>query len=262
MDDALMPFIWVVVSFGILLIMQRWIHRHLHGVSMLLTRRAEWAVVLYSLVLFPGVFLHELSHWLAATLLFVRTGSFSIIPRRQPDGSIVLGYVEYYKSRSLGPIRESLVGGAPLVAGTAIILLIGYKIFGVTDLAAAIQSGDISQITLAIQQTLATNDILVWLYLLFAVSNAMMPSPADRRAWPGFLLVLAVVGVALYLLGFTEIIISGLAEPVIIAVGYLGTAFSLAIVVDLFFILLLALLEWFIGRVSGLAVVYGAKKTP
>ncbi len=256
-----MPFIWAVVTFLMLLVMQRWIHRHLHGVSMLLTRREDWAVVIYSLVLLPGVFLHELSHWIMATLLGVRTGSFSIIPRRQPDGSIVLGYVEYYKGRSLGPVRESLVGGAPLIAGTAVILLIGYKIFAVTDLTAAVQSGDITQLALAWQQTLATNDIFVWIYLLFAISNAMMPSPADRRAWPGFLLTLGAVGLALYLLGITDAIISGLTMPVTTALGYLGTAFTLSISVDIFFMVFIALLEWILGRILGVSVVYSSKGT-
>lgn len=261
MDSVLIPFLWAVVAFLVLLLMQRWIHRHLHGVSMLLTRRADWAVIIYSLVLLPGVFLHELSHWLMATLLRVRTGSFSLIPRRQPDGSIVLGYVEYYKGPSLGPVRESLVGGAPLIAGTAVILLIGTKIFSVTDLTAAIQSGDLAQLTLAFQQTLATNDIFVWLYLLFAVSNAMMPSPADRRAWPGFLLTLGAVSLALYLLGLTDVILSELSMPFATAVGYLGTAFSLSIAVDILFILLIGLIEWLVGRILGVSVVYGVESS-
>ncbi len=252
-----MPLVWAAVTFLLLLLMQRWIHRHLHGVSMLLTRRADWAVIIYSLVLLPGVFLHELSHWLMATLLRVRTGSFSLIPRRQPDGSIVLGYVEYFKGPSLGPVRESLVGGAPLIAGTAVILLIGYKIFGVTDLTVAIQSGDLAQLTLAFQQTLATNDVLVWLYLLFAVSNAMMPSPADRRAWPGFLLTLAAVSAVVYLLGLTDVILSELSMPFSTAVSYLGTAFTLSIAVDILFMLLIALVEGLVGRILGVSVVYG-----
>ncbi len=261
MANAVLPLVWVISTFLLLLLMQRWIHRHLHGVSMLLTRRADWAVVIYSLILLPGVFLHELSHWVVATLLGVRTGSFSIIPRRQPDGSIVLGYVEYYKERSLGPVRESLVGGAPLIVGTAVILLIGYKIFAVTDLTVAIQSGDIAQLTQAMQQTLAANDVFVWLYLLFAISNAMMPSPADRRAWPGFLLTVGVVVLALYLLGLTDVILSELTAPVTTATGYLGTAFTLSIAVDLFFMLFIALAEWVIGRVLGVSVVYGANSS-
>ncbi|MFO7682523.1 MAG: hypothetical protein R6X34_20995, partial [Chloroflexota bacterium] len=97
MSLDLMPFIWVTLAFIVLLFLQRWIHTHLHGLSLLITGKPEYAVILYALVLFPGVLLHELSHWLAASLLGVRTGRFSLLPRRQPDGSIQLGYVEYYK---------------------------------------------------------------------------------------------------------------------------------------------------------------------
>lgn len=262
MSTALMPFIWVIIAFVALLLMQRWIHTHLHGVSMLITRRAEWAVILYSLVLLPGVFLHEISHWLTATFLGVRTGSFSLIPRRQADGSIVLGYVEYYKGRTLGPIRESLIGGAPLLAGTAVILLIGFKIFGVTDLAAAIQSGEIDNLSAALGQIFATTDILVWLYLLFAISNAMMPSPADRRAWPAFLLTMLGLVIILAILGVGDIVIAGLAQPAATVFGYLGIAFSMAIAVDILFMLLIAAVEWLVGRIRGVSVIYGAEPPP
>ena len=111
--DALMPFLWVAIALLILVLMQRWIHTHLHGLSLLLTGKPDRALYLYALILFPGVLLHELSHWVTARLLGVRTGSFSILPKRQPGGSIQLGYVEYYKSKTLDPVRESLIGGAP-----------------------------------------------------------------------------------------------------------------------------------------------------
>jgi hypothetical protein len=166
----------------------------------LLTGNKNWAVVLYAIVLFPGVLLHEISHWITATLLGVRTGSFSVLPRTKSDGSIQLGYVEYYKTSSVGPIRESLIGSAPLVAGTAVIILIGFYVFDVTTLAAAVEAGDIDLLTQAIGALFATGDFLLWLYLIFAISNAMMPSASDRRAWPAFALILFVFAVLLYLL--------------------------------------------------------------
>ena len=212
MNDSLMPFIWVALALPILLLMQRWIHTHLHGISLLLMGQPERAVILYAIVLFPGVLLHELSHWLMATLLGVRTGSFSLLPRRQADGSVQLGYVEYYKSSTLGAFRESLIGGAPLVTGTAVILLIGFRIFGVTDLTAAIQSGDVDTLITALSQVFAVPDFLVWLYLLFAVSNAMMPSRSDRRAWPALILTLIVIAIALVLLDIEAVIFAGIAN--------------------------------------------------
>lgn len=255
--EPLMPFLWVVVALLVLVLLQRWIHTHLHGVSLLLVGRPDWAIIVYAIILFPGVLLHEVSHWLTATLLRVRTGGFSLLPRRQPDGTLQLGYVEYYKSDRVGPIRESLIGGAPLVAGTLVILLIGFRVFGVTDLAAAVQTGDVDILTNALTSLLATPFFMLWVYLIFAISNAMLPSRSDRHAWPAFLLFMAMLSVALFLVGSRTGLLDNLATPLATVFGYLGTAFSIAIAVDIIFMAVIAFLENILSRVRGMSVVYG-----
>ena len=257
MNSDLMPLIWVALTLPILLLLQRWIHRHIHGLAYLLTGNRSWAVILYAIFLFPGVLLHEVSHWLAATLLGVRTGSFSILPKTNADGSIQLGYVEYYKTRSVGPIRESLIGSAPLVTGTAVVLMISFRIFDVTSLAAAIQTGEVDRLTGALTTLFATNDFLVWLYLLFAISNAMMPSASDRRAWPAFAVIMVIFALVLFLLGLQDELIDTLAGPAATVFGFLGLAYSLIIGVDLFFIFVIYLFEQLISRIKGVDLVYG-----
>lgn len=257
MTNALMPILWVVISLLILLLLQRWIHTHLHGVSLLATGRADWAVIVYAIVLFPGVLLHEASHWLAATLLGVPTGKMSVVPRRQKDGTLQLGYVEYYKSSKVGPIRESLIGAAPLITGTLAILLIGLRVFTVTDLAAAVQTGDIDILAAALADLFSTPFILVWIYLIFAISNAMLPSRSDRKAWPAFLLMMAGLALFLYLIGLQDTLLRRLEQPVATVFGYLGIAFSISIGVDILFVIVLALLESLLSRVRGMSVVYG-----
>ena len=257
MNEPLMPFLWAAIALICLLFMQRWIHAHLHGVSLLLVGRPEWAIIVYAVVLFPGVLLHEASHWLAATLLGVRTGGVSLLPRRQPDGTLQLGYVEYYKSATVGPIRESLIGAAPLLAGTLAILLIGRHVFSVTALADAIQTGDVNVLADAMTQLLATPNVFVWLYLIFAISNAMLPSRSDRHAWPAFLAIMTVVTILIAYVGRGTPLLDNLARPVAVFFGYLGTAFSIAIAVDLVCIAVIALLEWSLGRLRGASVVYG-----
>lgn len=261
MGDALMPILWAAFALLILLLLQRWIHAHLHGVSLLLTGRPDWAIYIYAIILFPGVLLHEISHWLTATLLGVRTGGMSLWPRKQPDGSLQLGYVEYYKGRKLGPIRESLIGGAPLLAGTAVILLIGIRVFGVTDLAAAVRTGDVDILARAMADLMATPYVLLWVYLIFAVSNAMLPSRSDRHAWPAFLLIVGIVSAVLFFLTRTMPVGSDglagvVAQPVATIFGYLGIAFSISIAVDILFILAIALLESLLSRLRGMSVVY------
>lgn len=262
MNDSLMPFFWVIVTLPILLLLQRWIHQHLHGIAFLVTGQPGRAVVLYAIILLPGVFLHEASHWLAATLLGVRTGTFSVIPRQQPDGSIQLGYVEYYKSRSLDPVRESIIGGAPLITGTAVILLISFHIFNYPQLAALVQTGQIRTVTAALEQLLRTPDFFLWLYLIFAIATAMMPSQSDRRAWPAFAITLTVVSLSLGFVGLFEVVAANLTRPAALMFGYLGLAFSLAIGVDLFFMLIIATLEWLLSRLKGVSVVYNQAEMP
>lgn len=252
-----MPFIWVAITIPTLLVLQRWIHRHLHGVAYLITGKRNWAVVLYALVLFPGVLLHELSHWLTATVLGVRTGSFSVLPKTGADGTIQLGYVEYYKSSRVGPIRESLIGSAPLVTGTIAVLLIAINVFDLPALVTSIQSEDLNALVESLGILFNTGDFLIWLFLIFAISNAMMPSASDRRAWPAFALIMLAFAIFLYFLGLMDIFVETVIGPAATAFGYLGLAYSLAIGVDIFFMLCIWIVEWLMSRIKGVDVVYG-----
>lgn len=257
-----MPFFWLALTLPVLLLLQRWIHRHLRGVAYLITGRMSWAVLIYAIILLPGVILHEISHFVTARLLGVRTGKISFLPQLQEDGSVRLGYVEYYKHRSLDPIRESLIGGAPLITGTAVVLLIGFQIFDLEGLTAAIQAGSIDRLTDSLSQLFTTPDFLVWLYLIFAVSNAMMPSPSDRRAWPFFILILALLGLSLYLLDLREFLVGGIAGPVATVFGYLALAFSLAIGTDVAFIFVIYVIEGTVSRLKGVELVYDQPRSP
>jgi hypothetical protein len=253
----MMPFLWVALALLILVLMQRWIHTHLHGLSLLVTGKPDRALYLYAIILLPGVVLHELSHWVSARLLGVRTGTLSIIPRRQANGSIQLGYVEYYRGKTLDPVRESLIGGAPLIVGTFVILLISLKIFDVTNLAAAVQTGQVDDLILAMTDFFEIPLVTIWIYLIFAISNGMLPSASDRRAWPAFIIFMIILGGILYILGLTDEVASGLVGPATRMFGYLGIAFSVAIGTDILFMLILAALEGIVSRLKGVDVVYG-----
>jgi hypothetical protein len=79
------------------------------------------------LAVMPGTVLHESSHWLACRMLAVPVGRTRLFrPRRQPDGSVVLGGVSHART---GPLRRALISVAPLVlvpgglAAVSVILL-------------------------------------------------------------------------------------------------------------------------------------------
>lgn len=254
--SALTPIAWVVVAFVVVWMMERWIHRHLQGVALILTGNMNWSILIYAIILFPGVFLHEFSHWVTALLLGIRTGRFSVWPSLSPDGTIRLGYVEYYKDRSVGPIRETLVGVAPLIFGTTGILLIGYYVFDGTRLLETLLEGTPDAVSAALTQIYYTDDSLLWIYLLFAISNAMMPSPSDRRAWPAFFLILIAISVLVYLLGYETVLWQGLTGPIATVLGYLALAFTITIPVNLFFILLIWMIEVVSIRLRGRYIDY------
>jgi hypothetical protein len=90
----------------------------------------------------------------------------------------------------------------------------------------------------------------------------MLPSRSDRRAWPAFLLTMGVLTVVVYLLGLQQVVAEGLAGPAATVFGYLGAAFSMAIGVNLLFMLLIYLVEGLIGRIRGVTVIYGRSDKP
>src|SRR6266508_236691 len=99
--------VWFLFMLAPLILLQRLLHREVQAVFLILTRDPRLTMGLFSIIFFPGVFLHELSHFLMAKILFIRTGKFSIFPQPLPDGRLQLGYVETARS---DVVRDSLVG--------------------------------------------------------------------------------------------------------------------------------------------------------
>src|SRR5512139_2045907 len=99
--------LWFVITLLPLVFLQRGLHREIQAFFLILTRRPGITQTVFALIFFPGVLLHELSHFLTAKLLGVRTGRFSLIPRPTLDGKLQMGFVETAPS---GLIRDALVG--------------------------------------------------------------------------------------------------------------------------------------------------------
>ncbi|MDW8064964.1 MAG: hypothetical protein RMK32_04970 [Anaerolineae bacterium] len=160
----------------LLYMVQRALHRNLQIALNRLTGHPDTAVMLYWALLFPGVFLHELSHWLAALLLRVRRYRFAIWPQRA-GRQIRLGAVQLAE---VDPFRMSVIGAAPLVVGLIVIAIVGGHRFSTPT------SGmEMWESAWRMLETLPQEE---WgwarFYCIFAVGNAMWPSPSDRAAWP------------------------------------------------------------------------------
>jgi hypothetical protein len=179
--------LWLVLALGPLLFLQRLLHREIQLIFLYITRRADLAMALFSLLFFPGVLLHEASHYLAARLLGVRTGGISILPRLLPDGRLQLGYVE---TASADPVREALIGAAPLLTGGVFVAFAGVGRLNLPDLWVHVETGGLPVLYSSSAALLDRQDFWLWFYLLFTVSSTMLPSASDRHAW----LPLALVG--------------------------------------------------------------------
>ncbi len=162
-----------------------------------LTRNEKLPPLILFLVLLPGILLHESAHWVAARLLGLKTGKFRVWPKVKGN-RIGLGSVTVQRGALW---QDSLVGLAPLLAGSAVIAWIGYQIFAVDRLTMIVTSGQWIEGLIAFWRALGTADGALWAYLLFAVANAMMPSSSDREPLKPLLLYLAVIALAYLLVG-------------------------------------------------------------
>lgn len=222
--------LWWIASLALLELLHRRVHRDAQAVLLLGTWNSKIAFALYVAILFPGVAFHEVSHWLAAKLLGVRVRSFSLRPRREGAGSVRLGYVTTDRA---DPLRSALIGLAPTVAGTAILLLA----FSASGLAAvstdALRTGEVEAVLRKAADILITPTSGVWIYLALVVGNNMLPSAADRSAWWAALVFLGGVLAILVLFGSAEWVASWAVPPLQAMMRALAGAFSLVGILDL-----------------------------
>ena len=163
-----------------LVFLQRLLHREIQIIFLLLTRSKPLTIGLFSILFFPGVTLHELSHFLMAKILRVRTGKFSVIPRTLEGGRLQLGYVE---TEQTDVVRDSFIGLAPIVAGTLFIAYAGIYGMHLDTLWRVFQNGQLNLFFMGIGLLPRVPDFYLWFYLTFAVSSTMLPSESDRHAW-------------------------------------------------------------------------------
>jgi hypothetical protein len=237
-----MPLIALVATILPLLWAKRWITRQLQELSWLWMGDADAALIIYFVIVLPGVVLHELSHWLMAWALGVPVRKLSLGPVRKGRGSRVsLGSV---RVGSVDPVRSSLIGLAPLLGGSAAILLIGYLVLHVDEVARAMASGGGVGIRQGLEQLVQAGDLGLWLYLIFAISNAMLPSESDMEAVRPVLIFLGLVAALVLLVAGVPAIPDAIVQGVNVLAGYLASAFGLTLAVDLVFIVIILLLLW------------------
>jgi hypothetical protein len=238
---------WLLLTLGALLFLQRFLHREIQAVLLIATRHPALTMVLFSLLFFPGILLHEFSHFLAAVLLGVQTGRFSLIPQAMPDGRLRLGYVETARA---GPVRDALIGAAPLAAGMLVVAYISIEQLHLATLWDFLRNGQIQLFWLGLVSLPRMGDFWLWFYLVFTVSSTMLPSASDRQAWLPVGLVLAGLLLLAVLAGAGPWMLAHLAPPLNNFLRSAALLFGLSALVHGLLAPLFALLHKLLARLT------------
>jgi hypothetical protein len=243
---------WLLLSLGPLLILQRSLHREIQAVFLLITRRGDISVALFSLLFFPGVLFHEGSHYVVARLVGVRTGRLSFLPRPIGNGKLRLGFVE---TAATDWARDALIGAAPLITGGIVVAYVGLAHLGLATLWQQLRSGYLAALPVALSGMLAQPDFWLWFYLVVTVSSTMLPSASDRRAWlPIGLIMALLLGISL-LFGAGPWLASNLASPLNRVLQAVAVVFGISVLVHLVLLPPWWILHRLLARLTGMDVV-------
>ena len=191
-----MSIVSLLIVFVLTVLLQQWLHRHIQGLALAMTGNAGCGLRFLFYMLLPGIVLHEASHYVFARLLFVRTGGVNVGIGERRTKKVSLGSVDIAR---VDPVRESLIGVAPFIVGiTAIWLLTGWGIGMWPDALVPWEQ--------VVERFAArTSDWTIWLdlYLIFAVSTAMIPSESDREPWGPVVSIIGLGVAILFIMGWT-----------------------------------------------------------
>ncbi|MDQ5900542.1 MAG: hypothetical protein QG600_120 [Patescibacteria group bacterium] len=161
-----------------LFFLSRKVHKQISSFFFYLTNNIHKTVHIMAFLFFPGTFVHEVSHYLMAKLLFVPAGNMTLLPKIEDDG-VRLGSVMIGKS---DPIRRLFIGVAPFLIGTSIIL---------------------TTLFIAEEYQLWNNFfyILLTILVLFQITNTMFSSKKDLEGAVWFVIIISAITIVLYLTG-------------------------------------------------------------
>jgi hypothetical protein len=99
-------------------------------------------------------------------------------------------------------------------------------------------------------------DAWIWAYVVFAVSNTMLPSRADVHAWPFLAAALIIAAVIAVIAGAGAILLQGLSQFLTHAARWIILLGGSTLLIDLPFFLFIFLVERGLIRLTGREIVY------
>lgn len=160
------------------------IQNNIYNVFLLISRNKKLSLGLLLAVLLPGTIIHELSHFIVATLTFVPTQSISIIPIVE-EGRVKAGSLRHANT---DPIRQTAIGLAPMIVGITLIYFVGKYVSANFNL-----EPNAGRITL----------YAATVYVLFISSISMFSSRKDIEMARFVVPIIVIIILVLYVNGIT-----------------------------------------------------------
>jgi len=223
--------LFLLLLFSLFLLSQK-IQTHIYNSLFIITKSERFAVGVLLVLLLPGTIIHELSHFLVATILRVPTGELTIIPTIEKSGEVKAGKLFLGNT---DPFRLSLIGLAPMIIGLGIIYAAG-KFF-----------------LLGFPQLFSTDyrlQTVFCFYLLFITSITMFSSKKDLEGLKFALPVIMLIFIALYVAGVRLFFDNSLISKIELFLSGLNYYLSITAVINFLVFLILSANLYLIKRLS------------
>ncbi|HVZ67774.1 MAG TPA: hypothetical protein VG917_05975 [Patescibacteria group bacterium] len=179
-------FAFFVLEILILFFTSRYIYQALYLFFYKIFRNRNAAAIPVFILFMPGVFIHELAHFLVAEILFVKVYDFEVSPKIE-EGMLKMGSVQVAKS---DPIRRALIGVAPVIVGVLVMFAVLYMYMN---------SFDVNNV---FSTPLEIGKLALVLWATFFITNTMFSSKKDLEGTLGLLVALIFLAIVITVTAF------------------------------------------------------------
>lgn len=224
----------VFLELTLLFFLSRQLLKALGTLLVRITKNKKLAGEILTIVFLPGTVVHELSHFLLATLLLVPTGRLHFSPLQEEE-RIKLATMQVAKT---DPLRRALIGLAPLLVGLGASVLAIVWFYKTHQ--SLIESSPLGLLSLKETYLLG--------FVLFQVTNTMYASQEDLEGLlalgAAFILLAAATGLTIY---FREIELPAIFSKISVSIpSIIPAALGVVLILNsLIFLVLLFLLKVF-----------------
>jgi len=229
--------------------MERWLHQHLFKVGWLLTKDFRTTTVLFYVLFLPGIVLHEVALFFAASFLNVRAERVLTFPQVQEIADLKLNFIRL--STKGARWKTALLELAPPAVGVIVISAIANGVLDISAALSVMRTGDLKDIGTGFALLTAKPDFWMWVYILFTVANTMTPRFTAQRALTPVLILLGVVGLGLAAAGLLDQVLAPVIVPIAQVINVLAAVFGVTVALNAGAIFVLGVVEQTIEYLTG-----------